>query len=180
MTSQHPTPAAASRQLGPKRRLEQSIPAKWTQRDQARLDAGRTAAGSEECWPWTGYKDGHGYGQINWKRWPFAVHRLVCVLHHGLPPDQSMEACHRCNTPPCINPSHLYWGTRKQNVADARKAGTITRGSRMWSAKLKEEDAAFIYSSTIPAKQAATMFKVSLSLIYYIRRNDIWKHVHLV
>jgi hypothetical protein len=34
------------------------------------------------------------------------------------------DLCHACHNDKCSNPKHLYWGTRKENVADARSNGT--------------------------------------------------------
>jgi hypothetical protein len=35
------------------------------------------------------------------------------------------DLCHACHNPNCSNPQHLYWGTRKENVQDARDNGTF-------------------------------------------------------
>lgn len=32
--------------------------------------------------------------------------------------------CHACSNAACSNPNHLYWGTDKENVQDAKEAGT--------------------------------------------------------
>ena len=35
------------------------------------------------------------------------------------------DLCHACHNDKCSNPKHLYWGTRKENVQDARNNGTF-------------------------------------------------------
>ena len=35
------------------------------------------------------------------------------------------DLCHACHNENCSNPKHLYWGTRKENVQDARDNGTF-------------------------------------------------------
>lgn len=35
------------------------------------------------------------------------------------------DLCHACHNDKCSNPKHLYWGTRKENVRDARNNGTF-------------------------------------------------------
>ena len=35
------------------------------------------------------------------------------------------DLCHACHNAECSNPKHLYWGTRKENVQDARNNGTF-------------------------------------------------------
>ena len=48
------------------------------------------------------------------------------VLAHYLCTDMppKVDLCHACNNEKCSNPKHLYWGTRKENIEDARKNGT--------------------------------------------------------
>src|SRR4028118_125295 len=43
------------------------------------------------------------------------------ILRSELP--TSMDACHTCDNPSCINPEHLWAGTRTQNLLDASKKG---------------------------------------------------------
>ena len=35
------------------------------------------------------------------------------------------DLCHACHNDKCSNPRHLYWGTRKENVQDAKNNGTF-------------------------------------------------------
>lgn len=51
------------------------------------------------------------------------VHRgvLAQYLNTNLP--TKVDLCHACHNDKCSNPKHLYWGTRKENVADAKNAG---------------------------------------------------------
>jgi hypothetical protein len=35
------------------------------------------------------------------------------------------DLCHACHNPNCSNPKHLYWGTRSDNVQDAKDNGTF-------------------------------------------------------
>lgn len=45
------------------------------------------------------------------------AHDLVLTVWDGpKPPDK--ESCHSCDNRPCINPLHLRWGTRQDNVDD--------------------------------------------------------------
>jgi len=47
------------------------------------------------------------------------VARIVCEEVYG---PSELEACHKppCKNILCINPDHLYWGTRQQNENDKR------------------------------------------------------------
>lgn len=73
------------------------------------------------CWLWTGPKNLQGYGQINPRFGTPFPHRLALILETGYDPGAGVYACHKCDVPACCNPSHLYWGTAKDNAADMVK-----------------------------------------------------------
>ena len=45
--------------------------------------------------------------------------RVVAALFHGLDLDDPDQlACHECDNPRCIRPSHIYVGTKSTNTRD--------------------------------------------------------------
>ena len=52
------------------------------------------------------------------------VHRGVLAQYLNTNFPSKVDLCHACYNDKCSNPKHLYWGTRKENVADAQLAGT--------------------------------------------------------
>lgn len=82
----------------------------------------RVAVGATGCWVWQGWCNTLGYGEGNFcgRRW--MVHRLVYTLERGeIAP--GLQACHTCDNPKCVNPDHIFIGTRKDNMSDCRQKG---------------------------------------------------------
>jgi HNH endonuclease len=70
-----------------------------------------------DCRIWTGVVDGFGYGQISYKGKRSASHRVMYELTNG-PIPKGYDVCHSCDTPACIEPSHLWAGDRSANMVD--------------------------------------------------------------
>lgn len=73
------------------------------------------------CWLWTrSTLQSGGYGVISLNKKPHRVHVLSYRLFVGeIGP--GMFVCHKCDTPPCFNPDHLFLGTQADNMRDASK-----------------------------------------------------------
>jgi hypothetical protein len=74
-------------------------------------------AGHDDCWPWLGYKKPSGHGLTSYKSEPIHASRKAYILTHG-PISSTMCVNHRCDNAACCNPSHLYLGTRADNMID--------------------------------------------------------------
>ena len=75
------------------------------------------------CWIWTGCTS-NGYGRIYYKGRLDLAPRVSWKLHNGPIPEGKL-VCHHCDTPPCVNPDHLFIGTQKDNMTDAREKGRL-------------------------------------------------------
>jgi hypothetical protein len=58
-------------------------------------------------------------------RWPKKI-REVLSKKLGRPVKDGYDACHTCDNGRCINPEHIYEGTRSQNLRDAHRRGQRT------------------------------------------------------
>lgn len=76
---------------------------------------------TKTCWFWIGSVGNHGYGVLGKNK--LLAHRISWRLHFGSI-RKSQWVLHRCDTPQCVNPKHLFVGTQKQNMADASAKGT--------------------------------------------------------
>lgn len=70
-----------------------------------------------DCWPWTGYKKVSGHGLTTYKSLAIHASRKAYILAHG-PIPTALCVNHRCDNAACCNPSHLYLGTRADNMID--------------------------------------------------------------
>lgn len=81
------------------------------------------------CWIWTALKNAKGYGVVNYQYKTQLAHRLAWTLTHG-PIPHGLYACHKCDTPACINPDHLFLGTQFDNMRDMAAKGRSRRGRK--------------------------------------------------
>lgn len=70
------------------------------------------------CWEWTGCKSSRGYGELKTSTGKTEIaSRVSWKIHFGDIPD-GMFVCHSCDNPGCVNPSHLFLGSRRDNILD--------------------------------------------------------------
>jgi hypothetical protein len=84
------------------------------------------------CWLWSGTLNQYGYGVFSMPGGtPKALaHRVAWSLLRGeITSDQNV--LHKCDNPPCVNPDHLFLGTRKENVEDMARKGRGVRSQNV-------------------------------------------------
>ena len=134
------------------------------------------------CWLWTGALSKCGYGNLRAGGKNHRAHRFFYEANFG-PIPANLFVCHKCDTPACVNPAHLFLGTPKDNTQDALRKGRPLRphvpvfGERQHSAKLDENAVRFIRASGWTQTKCAAFFCVGQNAISKIRRGVTWKHV---
>lgn len=113
------------------------------------------------CWIWlrARYTTGYGRAWVDGRRRP--AHRVVFERYCGVIGD-GLELDHLCETPLCVNPSHLEPVTHAENIRRCRRT------------RLTVAIAAEIRASDAPASVLAERFGVAIETIRSVRNGVSW------
>lgn len=139
-----------------------------------RIEGGSVPEPNTGCWLWEGPYHSKGYGILSVRRY---AHRVSYAVYRGPIPD-GMFVCHRCDTPPCVNPDHLFLGTPLDNMRDMARKG---RANRRWQhpgfgtahpkSKLTSDQVAEIrrLRGTVAQSELARRFGVSGATVCHVQ-----------
>lgn len=86
---------------------------------------------TESCWIWTGtINKNTGYGIVTWGTNHMSAHRASWILQNGEIPE-GLCVLHNCPTGDnraCVNPDHLFLGTKGDNNRDRKLKGRSATG----------------------------------------------------
>lgn len=139
------------------------------------------------CWEWIGMKE-RGYGRFDIKRKHFKAHRVSWELLKGSIPN-GLCVLHGCDNPSCVNPEHLFLGTKGDNNRDRAKKGRSAkhhridrrhRGEEGSGHKLSNQDVIEIralYLSGTKQTDIARQWGICQATVSQIIRRATWKNI---
>jgi hypothetical protein len=135
---------------------------------------------SGECWLWTAAKNAKGYGICA----DGLVHRAVYRQYVG-EIDSGLYVLHKCDVRNCCNPSHLYLGDQKQNMADMTERGRCGRrgakpGEAHPMAKITEAQAKDLLERAkrgVSTAVLASEFSLSRNYVQRVISGYRWSHL---
>jgi hypothetical protein len=148
-----------------------------------------SAPGPGGCINWCERKTANGYGLLTVPgHKQILAHRLAFMLAHG---DVPAGKCvlHKCDNPACVNPDHLFLGTKGDNNADRHAKGRTARGEKIaakvrgelnYAARLTESDVRDIRrlaESGLSHGRLARRYRVDQSHITNIVNRKAWAHI---
>lgn len=150
---------------------------------------------TEGCWIWRGAKSGSGYGQFwNGKRTIPAHWFWLETIKLEKLRIKGNEACHTCDNKLCVRPSHVFIGTRSDNMKDMVAKGRhntvpgcramlkvrCQNGVKNHECKLTESQAREAKNCSRKRGAATALAKrlgVSLTVVCDIRDGKRWVHL---
>lgn len=149
----------------------------------------QTSKRDGSCWIWNGQVNNHGYGWLRETRKSkkLFVHRLAWQFTYGCIP-QGLCVLHSCDVPRCVNPQHLWLGSKADNTADMvakgrARGGPIrpnpARGEQSGAAKLSwvkiKEIRHLYFAERKTQRELANYYGVTHSSIGAICRSETWE-----
>lgn len=133
------------------------------------------------CWIWKWHK-------TNWWYWVIIINnkwirtsRLSWELHNNKKIPELMQVCHKCDTPACCNPEHLFIWTAKDNAQDKVKKWRAYswnhKWEKCWTSKLTESQVLAIRNDTRSNREIAKEYNIDYSSVSDIKRRKTWKHI---
>lgn len=130
---------------------------------------------TEDCWIWTGARNGDGYGYFSLRGYSARAHRWSYELCNG-PIPLGAVTDHLCRNRLCVRPDHLELVTPKENVVRGWEAGRTPCNRRLTAGQVVAIRALYA-SGGWTYGALAERYSVSRGLIGQIIRRVAWKGV---
>lgn len=130
------------------------------------------------CWLWVGRIGKSRYPRMFADGRTRSAHRISWELFHGEIPD-GLCVCHKCDVPSCVNPGHMFLGTRSDNMSDCKHKGRLRyqKGTEVWTNKLTPSQVMAIRVDKRLARIIAVDYGVGARHVNRIKQVRYWKHL---
>lgn len=135
------------------------------------------------CWIWcAAIHRRNGYGAVKVGGSVRRVHRVAYQIANRTKVPPHLDVCHKCDVRCCINPDHLFLGTRTENMQDCIKKGRLSPipilvGEASPNSKLTENDVRRIRRDTRSQRAIARAYGVDKGTIACIVKRKTWRHI---
>lgn len=132
-----------------------------------------------KCWEWKGAKFPNGYGVIFVNGKNISAHRFSYLTYVGKI-REGLCVLHKCDNRGCVNPNHLFLGTRHDNILDASRKMRLWHGIEHWNAKLNDSkviDAREMFCKGFSVGEISKKFCVNWKTMSSALTGKTWRHV---
>ena len=133
------------------------------------------------CWLWMRSTQNQGYGRVYDGSKVVLAHRAAYAAAYG-PIADGVKILHRCDTPLCINPDHVFPGSQFENMRDCRDKGRMRvppprLGESHHAGRLTEASVRKIRADARPYSEIASAYGISKSMVFAVKSRSNWAHV---
>jgi HNH endonuclease len=161
---------------------------KYAASAKSRITKNSVPGNANDCWEWKGWLNDHGYamlgiGGVGKERRNIRASRIQYYLHYGKF-DETLCVLHNCDNPNCINPDHLFLGTKKDNTQDMKTKGResnppIHKGEAHHKTKFGKETVMAILASQDSYRKLSQQYNVSVQTIFRIKHGLTWQELQI-
>jgi hypothetical protein len=122
----------------------------------------------------------NGYGCFKFRGGVHDAH-VLSYRHFSGDIPLGKEICHTCDIKSCVNPEHLFVGTRRENINDMINKGRHQHGINHHSAILTEEIVLQMRElhekNGVGCRKLARQFGIGKTTAHSILDRRTWKHI---
>lgn len=128
------------------------------------------------CIEWKKCLNKFGYGVFIRKKKYYYAHRYFYEKKNGKIPNK-MCALHKCDNRKCINPDHIFIGTRADNCRDMGDKRRSPSGIKNHMSKITEKQALKIRSDPRIYKEISIEYQICQATVSNIKTKKTWKYL---
>lgn len=134
------------------------------------------------CWLWLGGSSSTGYGNFHINGKQTRAHKAYYEHFKDAVPE-GLCVLHKCDTPSCVNPEHLFIGTNRDNILDMIKKNRHKRktgsgpGEKAANHRLTNEQVLAIRKDPRSLSIVGKEYGMDPSTIGKIKNRKLWKHL---